>query len=160
MVKRAAGGREIGSSSLLALTITCNETIVMISDRQLEQAFIESWNEDTCVDSSVWSPDNPSRGQCVPTALIVQDVFGGELEKLRVSYDGVEESHYRNILPDGSVRDYTRKQYPTLQVFRPTTVVLHKFHTIREKRLSDDDTRKRYELLKKRVDAFLLAHTV
>jgi hypothetical protein len=39
------------------------------------------WSPET---SSKWLPDNPARGQCSVTSLIVQDVFGGEILKTRI----------------------------------------------------------------------------
>lgn len=38
----------------------------------------KSWSLDT---SRQWLPENPARGQCNVTALVVQDIFGGEILK-------------------------------------------------------------------------------
>lgn len=41
-----------------------------------------SWGPDVCEDPADvprWSPSNPARGQCGPTALVVNDLLGGEL---------------------------------------------------------------------------------
>ena len=39
------------------------------------------WSTET---GSKWLPDNPARGQCSVTSLVVHDVFGGEILKTRV----------------------------------------------------------------------------
>jgi len=46
----------------------------------VERAVRASWGVDTCdpVDRLDWRPDNPSRGQCGVTALVLHDLFGGD----------------------------------------------------------------------------------
>jgi len=60
-------------------------------------------------DAADWSEDNPAKGQCAVTALVVQRVLGGKL--LRGVVDGFG-SHYRNLLPSGKVKDLTWEQFP------------------------------------------------
>lgn len=57
--------------------------------------------------SSDWTPENPSLGQCAVTAMIVQDLLGGELLRCMVG----DVSHYWNLLPDGIELDFTRQQF-------------------------------------------------
>ena len=33
--------------------------------------------------SSSWTPQNPAKGQCSVTSLVVQDIFGGEILSIR-----------------------------------------------------------------------------
>lgn len=42
---------------------------------QIMKALYKSWSSDS---SSKWSQDNPAKGQCGVTALVVNDVLGGE----------------------------------------------------------------------------------
>jgi hypothetical protein len=58
--------------------------------------------------SSLWSEDNPARGQCGVTALVVQDRFGGELLKTQV--DG--RWHFYNHI-EGVKYDFTAEQFGT-----------------------------------------------
>ena len=88
--------------------------------------------------------DNRALGQCAVTALVVQDVLRGEL--LRAEVNGT--SHYWNRLPDGTELDLTREQFET---FLPSGIETRS----REYVLSFDETRMRYELLKKRAFANL-----
>jgi hypothetical protein len=118
---------------------------------QLAAAHEEAWGPDTAAPTVWWTPDNPARGQCVPTVLVVQYFFGGDLEKLATHHDGQPETHYRNVLPGGHVEDLTVQQYPQGQPMTASSVDLRSFPSIREKRLSDLDTRRRYELLLGRV---------
>lgn len=95
--------------------------------------------------SEEWSPENPARDQCGMTALVVQDVLGGELVLAEVHVNGVQIGHhYWNRLPDGSDVDLTSDQFlPEEQVVGREVVV----------RPPDGPRRHReqYELLRTRV---------
>ena len=54
----------------------------------IEQAIRESWSLDTADEDDGWTPDNPSRGQCDITSLVVHDFFGGEILAADVYRDG------------------------------------------------------------------------
>ena len=47
-----------------------------------------SWSLQTCdpTDAPVWTPDEPSRGQCAVTALVVHDLLGGQLLEAEVHH--------------------------------------------------------------------------
>ena len=127
-----------------------------VTKEQLQTALEKSWARETSSTPEEWSEVNSSRGQCVPTALVAQDYLGGELQKLTTTFNGQEESHYRNILPDGSIFDASRSQYPESQTLQVTTVALSGFSTVRDKRLSEEGTMQRYTLLKERVERLLV----
>jgi len=72
------------------------------------------WGADTCDphDLHDWHPGNAARGQCGPTALIVQDLLGGELILGEVfAADAKVGYHYWNRLPDGHDVDLTADQF-------------------------------------------------
>lgn len=96
------------------------------------------WSRDTSADPEGWTPDNPTHGHCAVAALIVQDVFGGDL--LRCPIPG--GSHYWNRLPDGSELDLTAGQFKN-----PVERVGIEVRS-REYVLSFEATAKRYELLR------------
>lgn len=121
---------------------------------QVKTAIVDSWNEETAYDGII-SPTNRARNQCVPTALVIQFFFGGDLQKLVTEYDHQHESHYRNILPDGTTVDLTRSQYPIDQQLTISEVNLYGYDTVRDKMLAEKDTKRRYEILLKRVNAIL-----
>lgn len=82
----------------------------------LDRALRASWAADTCSPDDVarapWTPDNPAWGHCDVTALVVNDVFGGELVLGEVHLDGVRHgSHWWNRLPSGVELDLTREQF-------------------------------------------------
>ncbi|MEV0457908.1 YunG family protein [Catellatospora methionotrophica] len=86
----------------------------MLNLSRLRPIVREAWGPDTCdpVDLADWRPDNPSRGQCGVTALVVHDLLGGELLLGEVFEDGVRRGHhYWNRLPDGTEVDLTREQF-------------------------------------------------
>jgi len=87
---------------------------------QIEQAIEASWSLDTAEEDDGWTPDNPSRGQCDITALVVQDIFGGDLLAAPVLRDGEQvERHMWNRLPGGLEVDLTRGQFTDEAVGEP-----------------------------------------
>jgi hypothetical protein len=59
-----------------------------------------------------WRPDNPARDQCGVTALVVQDLLGGELMLGEVHVGpAMVGNHYWNRLPDGTEVDLTADQF-------------------------------------------------
>jgi hypothetical protein len=69
----------------------------------IQAALEQAWSIET---SSKWLPDNPARGQCSVTALVVQDVLGGAIVKTDV--DG--GWHFYNLV-DGERRDFSISQF-------------------------------------------------
>lgn len=63
----------------------------------------KAWSRET---SSLWSPDNPARGQCGVTSLVVQDVFGGQILKTLLQ----QGPHFYNLI-DGRRFDFTAGQF-------------------------------------------------
>ena len=79
---------------------------------QLEDAIRRSWGPDTVEPNCGWSPDNPARGQCDVTALVVNDHVGGDLMAAEVVLDGRRVmAHMWNRLPSGIEIDLTREQF-------------------------------------------------
>lgn len=80
----------------------------------VERAVRASWGADTCdpVDLADWHPDNPARGQCGVTALVLNDLFGGDLVLGEVHVAGERTGmHYWNRFATGLDVDLTRDQF-------------------------------------------------
>ncbi|HEU5244084.1 MAG TPA: hypothetical protein VFU33_06755 [Gaiellaceae bacterium] len=110
-----------------------------------------AWGPDTCYPhlKEEWRPDNPGRGQCGMTALVVQDVLGGDLILAEVHVDGVKDgNHYWNRLPDGTEVDLTDDQ------FRPDELVVNP-QVVHRPPDAPRRCREQYELLRDRVFAAL-----
>lgn len=123
---------------------------------QLTSALRASWDGETGYSGvGVWTPQNPARGQCVTSSLVVQDYFGGSIVRYAVSGEGIDETHYLNILEDGTMLDTTGQQYKTPVSMTEKPVDLEGFSSLREKRLSDEETSRRYHLLKSKVETVL-----
>jgi hypothetical protein len=122
---------------------------------QLTAALRRAWSAETSFDASAWTPDNPARGQCVASSLVVQSYFGGDLLRYRAIGPGIAEMHYCNVLDDGTILDTTGQQYKEPITLEVLPVDLKGFTTIREKRLADKITRDKYKLLLSRVATFL-----
>lgn len=123
--------------------------------RKVTRALQESWDKNTSSVSDEWSGNNPSRGQCVPSSLVVQDYFGGDLKRVHALGGTVDETHYFNRLDDGTVIDITASQYASLApvVFteKPVDLGAAQCRTTREYVLKNQRTFARYVLLKARV---------
>ncbi|MBC7632176.1 MAG: hypothetical protein H7290_12060 [Flavobacterium sp.] len=104
--------------------------VVIMTLEAVILALRESWGPDTCAPEDVadWTPDNPARGQCATTALVIHDHIGGSLVIGEVVVDGVRvDFHWWNRLPDGEQVDITLEQFMAhervvgaLDVVRPT----------------------------------------
>jgi hypothetical protein len=120
---------------------------------ELERIIKSCWDAETTNDPLTWSPENPSAGQCVPTSLIINDYFGGKIEKVKtLMSNGKTGSHYFNLI-NKVIYDLTRDQYPLNTHFIACS--LSNFpdeKSLRDYLLSSQDTKRRYELLKKRVE--------
>lgn len=120
---------------------------------QLIKALQASWGIDTCFEASEWSRENPARGQCVVSSLVVQEFFEGDLLRYEVTNTvGLHEMHYCNILPDGTILDTTGSQYKQPVTLKVKPVDLKGYSSIRGKRLADELTRTRYQILLHRVN--------
>lgn len=129
----------------------------LITVERLLVALQASWLPQTCFDAQEWSAENPARGQCVVSSLVVQSFLGGDLLRYAVQGPGFEERHYCNVLPDGTVLDMTGSQYKVPVTLTVMPVVLNGFASVREKRLAEPETRAKYTILLKRVEDELRA---
>ena len=101
----------------------------------------EAWSRDTSGDSENWDEHNPSLGQCAVSALIIQDLLGGDL--VRSEVNGC--SHYWNKLPNGQQIDVTLQQFG--EVWARGEIKIRD----REYVLSFPETAKRYERLRRKL---------
>src|SRR3954466_12847991 len=89
---------------------------------QIEGAIRASWSRESCdpVDLADWSRENAARGQCGVTALVVQDLLGGELMLAEVHHaNGRRQGvHYWNRI-GGVEIDLTREQFRDGEVIGP-----------------------------------------
>ncbi|MGW7554448.1 YunG family protein [Streptomyces rimosus] len=87
----------------------------------ITEALRASWAADTCSPDDLarggWTSDNPSKGHCDISALVVHDFFGGELMVGEVYLDGDQQGHHWwNRFPSGIEVDLTREQFQFGQV--------------------------------------------
>lgn len=74
-----------------------------IKEKRIYEALIKSWSIET---SSKWTIENPAKGQCGVTALVVQDIYGGKIKKTKIG----EVWHFYNCI-DGQRFDFTETQF-------------------------------------------------
>lgn len=93
-------------------------------------------------------PDDPTYGQCVVTAMLVCDLFGGTIHKIRVDGGG---THYFNKI-HGHYIDLTREQFDLYNI----PVANEPNETVdRQYCGKNPDTNRRYKLLVERITEYL-----
>lgn len=107
----------------------------------------KAWCRETAHPSyrNKWTEDNPSAGQCLVTALIVQEQFGGDIYSCKVG----NCSHFVNII-DERIIDKTAEQFGGTDKIK-YLVGSFRLRT-RESLLKSNDVKERYALLKARLD--------
>jgi hypothetical protein len=110
------------------------------------EKFKKAWCAETAHPSyrNKWSPDNPSTGQCAVTALIVQDLFGGDIYSCKVG----KSSHFVNIIND-KIYDLTVEQFGGVDSVK----YVNGSFKLRSRKslLQNKDVMERYQLLKSLV---------
>lgn len=106
----------------------------------------ECWCKDTAYPScqAEWVPNDPSFGQCAITAMLVYDMFGGTIHRIRVNGGG---THYFNKI-NGQYLDLTIEQFDLYNIpvnYEPNEEMDRKYCG------KNADTQKRFELLIKRI---------
>ena len=108
----------------------------------------KAWCRETAHPSyqKYWSEDNPSYGQCCVTVLVMQDLYGGDIYSCKVG----KKSHFINIINERIV-DKTAEQFGGIDKVK---YVSGSFR-LRTKMslLKNKDVKRRYELLKSRMEA-------
>ncbi|MFE9634376.1 alpha/beta fold hydrolase [Streptomyces sp. NPDC006463] len=94
----------------------------------VEAAIRAGWSAQTSEPAGItgisWTAENPSWGQCDITAVVVQDILGGELVLGEVFHEGRQEGyHWWNQLPGGIRIDLTREQFRRGETVTPGRVV-------------------------------------
>lgn len=105
----------------------------------LMKVLFQSWSIQS---SSKWSEDNPAKGQCGVTALVVNDIFGGEILKTMLP-DGW---HFYNRV-DGKCYDFTKSQF--------SEEINYKDIKSNREEAFLDTNQKQYKYLKRRVEKLI-----
>lgn len=124
--------------------------------QEFMQVLQSAWSQDTSYYPDEWNSNNPAYGQCSPTAIVVQDYFGGEIlwcEALLPEWR--TEDHYFNIIED-EIIDLTASQFPGGTIMSVGTAKNKGFPSTRDFMLSYENTRRRYEILRDRVNQKLV----
>ena len=125
-----------------------NEHIKTLDD--LYEVLRKCWNKDTAYPScqAEWVSDDPTYGQCAVTAMLVCDMFGGTIHRIRVSGGG---THYFNKI-DGHYIDLTREQFDLYNIpvfYEPNEEIDRKYCG------RNANTKSRYELLIHHISEYL-----
>jgi hypothetical protein len=116
-VLEAAGFVPYGSAAgRLVLVLTeapaTPDAVGATSLGEIEAAIREAWGRDTSDDPDEWSRENPARGQCTVSALVLRELLGGDILVANVLRDGRRvDRHAWNRLPSGVTVDLTREQF-------------------------------------------------
>jgi hypothetical protein len=89
--------------------------VLTLTLNAIEVAVRTSWGPDTTFASADYmarGSEQPSRGQCGTTALVLQGLLGGDLMVADVEFEGrVAGVHYWNVTDGGVEVDLTRDQF-------------------------------------------------
>ncbi|MER0242685.1 hypothetical protein AAHZ94_11760 [Streptomyces sp. HSW2009] len=116
----------------------------------IERAVRASWGADTCTPEyrDRWTADNPARDQCGVTAMVLNDLLGGDLIRGEVHVAGVQtDFHWWNRLGMGIEIDLTREQFAPEEIVSAGVIIPRPAEIVR--------LRAEYELLRERVLAKL-----
>ena len=102
---------------------------------ELREKLRSAWSTET---SSKWRPDNLACGQCSVTALVLQDLLGGDI--LKTSVEG--QWHFYNSV-DGQRLDLTDTQFEQPLEYQDLP-------SNRSEAL-EDTSAQQYEILKRRI---------
>jgi predicted N-acetyltransferase YhbS len=126
------------------------EATAAVTLRDLEAAIRASWSQETSADPDEWTVDNPSRGQCDATAVVLRAYLGGEILVADILRAGRRiERHAWNRLSSGLALDLTRDQLPPGQELGSPSV---------QEPMLLGNARERHVLLAERVAAALAAN--
>lgn len=117
-----------------------------MSINELKKILYSCYSKELCYPKvkNDWTEKNKSLGMCAITTLIVNDYFGGEICKIHV--DGI--SHYFNLI-NNKIIDLTFSQFKC-------EVDYKNYKIVDRKTILNEDTKKRYILLKGKVQNELL----
>lgn len=110
----------------------------------LYKILLQAWSEETAYPGTCWSEDCPSEGQCAVTAMLVYDLFGGSIHRIRWPEGG---THYFNRI-NGHYIDLTADQLRWCfdeDDYQNSEVMNRKYCG------TSANTSKRYNLLKGRI---------
>ena len=107
----------------------------------LKTSLRECYSKDLCYPKvqDEWNENNKCFGMCVITSLIVNDYFGGDICKIHV--EGI--SHYYNLI-ENEIIDLTSSQFKCEVDYKD-------YETIERDKILTDNTKERYQMLKKRL---------
>jgi len=106
----------------------------------------KAWCKETAYPScqAEWVPNDPTYGQCAVTAMLVYDMFGGSIHRIRVQGGG---THYFNKV-NGQYIDLTIEQFDLYDLpvaYEPNEEMDRRYCG------KNPDTQRRYRLLLERI---------
>lgn len=136
-------GEEFGDT--IQVKNSVYEEIKTLND--LFRILLKCWEKETAYPASQadYIKDNdPTYGQCAITAIIVNDIFGGTIHKIKIDGGG---THYFNKI-DGHYIDLTRDQF---DLYNINVNYEQNEEVTKEQCLNNEDTLKRYNVLKEHI---------
>jgi hypothetical protein len=108
----AGGGDRVRCTRVLEEPAAQADALRSFTLSELEAAIRAAWGRETSDDPDEWTEENPARGQCAVTALLVRELLGGDILVANVLRDGRRiERHAWNRLSSGITLDLTREQF-------------------------------------------------
>ncbi|NJM17614.1 MAG: hypothetical protein HC874_02830 [Richelia sp. SL_2_1] len=112
----------------------------------IENLLVECWSSET---STLYSKNNPARGQCDVTAIVIYEYFGGEILKTFIN----EQPHFYNRI-NGDRYDFTASQFQILPDYLDLPSTREEILNINFK------LKQQYKILRERFEKLLLKKIV
>ncbi len=145
----------ITNLSVIKISIKGNDFVPHPFNELIQYLIRKSWCKKTSSSPDRWTTDNPALGQCAVTALLLQDMAGGEILKTDIKGFG---SHYWNMLvyPEDVTIDYdlTRGQFPD-DIKITEAKLVQRNDMLQSERAKQFRMPERYQLLRKRFLQFM-----
>ena len=146
-------------SLFFGMELSDKKTLLITDDRistlgKLHEALTHAWSRETAFPAckGEWSTSNPALGQCTITAMIVHDLFGGTIHRVRLAGGG---THYFNRI-DGVYVDLTSSQFKDYANECPLEPTEERG---RDRCGRTPDTWNRYRLLIDNINAWILSES-
>ncbi|MED1598692.1 MULTISPECIES: YunG family protein [Bacillus] len=110
--------------------------MLFFEGENIKNILLQSWSIES---SSKWTLNNPAMGQCGVTALVINDLYGGEILKTELE----EGWHFYNEINEKRY-DFTESQFPS-------SIEYMDVPSNREEAFADTND-KQYNYLKQRVN--------
>lgn len=79
--------------------------MIEFNEKGITVKLVKCWSKES---STLWTQENPAKGQCSVTAIVIQEFFGGSIMKTKLESG---QFHFYNLINSKRI-DFTKEQFP------------------------------------------------